>query len=664
MQSVAHRRSWKIWSSFGLLIGSTTVILSAPPEPPRQPSSRRTAAPEAPAEPTSRQAETKPSTNPAAKAVTNVLKQKPAKPPGWTESTPSRRDGQVVQVDARSLERSTSSLKGITPGESTARELDELWGAARLIEDDKCLERRLYAIEPFKQVEVLLKRNKVVAVEMVLIEPVPAPALVRELNLDGIETIVVADEDGELMGELFPERGVLMTFNQPGPAAKVSRIVLEPLDAESFVLRAQSNFTKDSDKSLADLAIALELNPRLTHAGWLRARLLASAGRLDEALEAINRVVNQQPQDPVFRLSRASILEQHGEHVRAVADARESVTLSAKNPAVQARAYCYLGDLVANGPGRDYAQAIDHHQNAIKLAVPLRTSETAGIRQMAQEVLVDAYLGVAVDISWGRWKNKARVVPKWLTRAEEMVTLIEGDAWTRTEFKLRLASKALFCYAGMQQAFEDNRWPESALESGEELIQLTDDPVRQQYYHWQLGTALHDAMKTYLTMGKFDEAMTYGSKCLEHFEQASFEQLEKSDSRYQVARCKFRMGSIEAIHKQDHRKAVDWYKQALPTLEEPVPVSGLADKGRQGETLVSMAISFWQIGSRDEALRLTLKGKILMEDAVKEGLLEQTALAVPYNNLAGMHAELGNDDKAAEYDRLATKVQPTTSVRQ
>ena len=48
-------------------------------------------------------------------------------------------------------------------------------------------------------------------------------------------------------------------------------------------------------------------------------------------------------------------------------------------------------------------------------------------------------------------------------------------------------------------------------------------------------------------------------------------------------------------------------------------------------------------------MRLTRQGVKLMEQAVEEGTLGKSALAVPYANLASMYAELGDPQRATEF---------------
>jgi hypothetical protein len=49
----------------------------------------------------------------------------------------------------------------------------------------------------------------------------------------------------------------------------------------------------------------------------------------------------------------------------------------------------------------------------------------------------------------------------------------------------------------------------------------------------------------------------------------------------------------------------------------------------------------------------------MMEKAAAEGLLDKSALAVPYSNLASMHKEMGNKSEARQFSELAAKFERT-----
>jgi hypothetical protein len=112
----------------------------------------------------------------------------------------------------------------------------------------------------------------------------------------------------------------------------------------------------------------------------------------------------------------------------------------------------------------------------------------------------------------------------------------------------------------------------------------------------------------------------------------------------------------------DHVKAAQWYDKAEPLLSGARPESDLYAPRREGEMLVSMGVTFWQLGEQDHALKLTQNGVNLVESAVEQGILAKTALAIPYGNLATMYQKVGENTSAAKYAKLAKTVAPAAAA--
>jgi hypothetical protein len=121
------------------------------------------------------------------------------------------------------------------------------------------------------------------------------------------------------------------------------------------------------------------------------------------------------------------------------------------------------------------------------------------------------------------------------------------------------------------------------------------------------------------------------------------------------------MGAVHAVHQLDHVKAAQWYDKAEPLLTNPRPASQLYAPRREGEMLVSMGVSYWQLGEHNRALDLTQSGVNLVETAVAAGILAKSTLGVPYGNLATMYEKLGESSNAAKYADLAKSVTGPTS---
>jgi hypothetical protein len=75
-----------------------------------------------------------------------------------------------------------------------------------------------------------------------------------------------------------------------------------------------------------------------------------------------------------------------------------------------------------------------------------------------------------------------------------------------------------------------------------------------------------------------------------------------------------------------------------------------------------MAISYWQVERRDDAIDLSRTGVDFMVEAVDRKKLDEQSLSVAYGNLATMYAEQGDADKSQAYAEMATRVESTSSL--
>jgi len=172
-----------------------------------------------------------------------------------------------------------------------------------------------------------------------------------------------------------------------------------------------------------------------------------------------------------------------------------------------------------------------------------------------------------------------------------------------------------------------------------------------------LGMALYDALQTFQMRNDHSSALKYGELAVQYLSAADPQRSPATE--YLLGRLYFRLGAVYSLRQKDHRSAVAWFDKAVPLLEKPLPPEAAADIGRHGETFVSMGVSYWEIGKREKALALTRRGVELMEQAVRQGTTDTTALAVPYGNLSAMHRQLGAAAEADKYQALAARARTT-----
>ncbi|MHB8898450.1 MAG: tetratricopeptide repeat protein [Thermoguttaceae bacterium] len=554
----------------------------------------------------------------------------------------------------------TASFKGITPGETTHAAVQESWGSPKQIASQNGQTVYLYAVDPFDRVEVTLTGDKVGSIIIRLQQPVAAKVLAEQLQLAQIRPVLVSNEMGEILGQSYPERGVLFAFraaDEPSKATmQVADVILEPVGAEAFVLRAETYLDAHPADSAEDLKTAIKLQPELARAHWLQARVAASAGDIETALASSRQAVALEPANPQFLVTRAQILGQAGKFSDAIREGEAAIANAESRPHVKARALCLLGDLISSEVEPDYGKALKNHMAAISEADPLVDSPHPAIRLAAMEVIVDAHLGAAHDIAWGEWENKKVAVDTWLNRASSFAEGMVESGSAGPPLQFRVATRALASCVGARGQMDPTSWAQKAVEAGQKMIQAAQDPSQKNGIAWDLGLALYDAVQIYQMRDEQDLALQTGQSAIELLERGKAATLPSTDAHL-LARLYFRLGTIYAVNKADHKDAVVWFDKAVPLFQQATDTVAPHEVARLGETLVSMGVSYWEVGNRDRGLELTETGVKLIEAAVEGQFVQNSVLEVPYSNLATMHRQLGQTDKAEEYFRMASERQ-------
>ncbi|MCH8042112.1 MAG: tetratricopeptide repeat protein [Planctomycetes bacterium] len=568
-------------------------------------------------------------------------------------------------ADEKHIELDPANFKGIQPGKSTLADLAKTWGAPIKGVTENGTTFNTYQFEPFKQVDVSLKGDTVVSIVVTLKKPTAAAVLAGQLNYDATGAALVTDDRGQPLGQAFPEHGVLFLFAPAGVEKhSVAQVIVETPTAVAFFTRARGRRSGQYSASLADLDFALRMDPRLASAHALRASVLLAIGRLDEARAAIDEALRITPDNFEYQLSRAKVMQEAGQFQQA-GKAIESLLAVANFPApLKAQALCRQGDLLARTPRGDFAAAIKNHLEAIKTAQPLAQSQQIKIRRIGKRVLVEAHLGVARDIAWGDWKEKQRVVPKWLNRASAYVeNLIEKDQGDE-QLRLAVMQTALSACVATKAQFDPSPWTGDALAVSRKMIADATDPLHRQRIQWLLANMLHEAVRIAHAQGKYDQALQLGSLAVEQFEKGTAGRKPTPQLLQAEGRLHYRIGLVYAVGRNDHAQAVKWYERAISLLEGQVPQSANVDAAARGEILVSVGVSYWKTGQQQKALRLTDQGRELMEIAVAAGLLERASLGIPYANLSFMHRGLGQKSPADNYLQLARQVKVTDAPKQ
>ena len=576
------------------------------------------------------------------------------------EPIPDAMESGPVSIEA-------ASFKGVIPGVSTQEDVVMAWGQPKEMvkQNDRVLQ--LYSVDPFDHVEVCYSGDKVASLLVRFERAFPAAAVAKQLDLISVRPVLVSNELGESLGLAYPERGVLFVFvpnkdsdsqNQDQdqkPSMQVAQLILEPITAEPFVLRAETVIDTRCDLCRRDLEQALAVEPDNARAQWLHARVLLMMGQYEKAAVAAGRAVQLESNNPNFRVTHAQALAQAGRLTEAIVAAKKAAETGAKRPHVKAKALCLLGDLTASGPKPDFKKAIALHTQALQIADPLASDPHPAIRVAAKEVLIDAHLGAAHDIAWGDWKEKSKAVSRWLERALAVADdLVQNDGGSKEQL-FRVYIRAMSAYVGIGGKIDAEPTVNAVVDTGNEVIAAVRDPLRKAQLQWDLGLALYDAVQISQMQSEHKKALKFGEQAAEYLAKAN-ETKPSSESALLLGRLYFRLGTIHALGEKDHKAAVAWYNKAIPLLNRP-SIEDLADDiGRHGESFVSMGVSYWEIGQQKKAVALSEKGIEWMEQAVKQNTLNRSSLTIPYNNLSAMHRKLGSTDKADRFHKMAGRI--------
>lgn len=553
----------------------------------------------------------------------------------------------------------TAAFQGVVPGETTSEQVLKLWGEPLQTSTLNGQPVHLYSTEILNHIEVIYKENIVRSIVVRLEEPFPEEQVreVLKTELMKAKPVLIPDENSEIIGEVFPEKGVLFLF-APMRANKklfVQQIGIEKVTSEPFTLRAEATLSDQPNEALRDLFDAIRLNPEDDKAYWLLAQAELMLGDIESALIHSERSIKLNELRPAYHLTYIQSLVQMNRIEEAKLYLEETIGICDRYPHEKARALSLLGDLYRTSQNPDCEIAIECHSDAIRLATTLVDNENPTVRLSAKDVLFEAHLGAANDVAWGKWDKKEESINKWISRAREIARDPEMKAAKRfsNEYLFKIAICTLASQVGQTSQQDIEPYIYDVIEAGNDLLQSTSDPILLQKIQWETGLSLYDAVQIYQLHKKYPEALKYGELAADYMEKGIVNRKSETD-QYLLGRLYFRLGAIHAIGNQNHRAAIEWFELAKPVFEKLLPRINPEALGRLGETFVSMGVSYWHTDQRDEAVRLTERGLKQIERGIKNKALDSSSLTIPYSNLAKMYAEMGQTESAERYTKLAS----------
>jgi tetratricopeptide (TPR) repeat protein len=572
-----------------------------------------------------------------------------------------RAAGAANRLDAdrtHASEFTPAAFRGVTPGKTSLDEVIREWGepAERTAEGER--ETLRYAAAPFARIEVDVDGGVVASVVGHLREPATLSAVSAMFDLGESAPAAIYDANGQVLGQVYPERGVLVGLTARDGESLAAQVAVEPIAAEGFVLRAEQQRHRQPQRSLADVQAALRLGPQSTRPAAIAAEIMLHAGNADEALAAAAAAMKEHQGDASLRLARAAALLALGRFEEAGREAEHVLKSKDASLVQSARANLLLGDIAADGPDRDVRKAMEHHQEAAQQAAAAFAPSSGEPRHEAAEAAIESDLAIARDLAAGKWRGRGAAFAQWIEHAEQLAGSLPAES--QDEQRFRIECVALSAGAAIKDHFDAAPYAAAANERAVQLLAGAADPWRRAEVQWRLGESLFTAADSLHSAGKHELARGYAQDALRLLEAARPHRGVGGDGEYLLGRVYFFIGVDQAVANRDHRAAATWYDKAAACWAKPLPPARQRDAGLHGERLVSMGVSYWHIDEREKGVALTEQGLRLMQQAVERGSLPRTALAVPFNNLASMNRALGNEQQADQYQtRLVDFQEPT-----
>ncbi len=578
---------------------------------------------------------------------------------------PSAEDFTEVSDQPSALLKSeVIGFHGVTPGLSHRRDVFRAWGDPRT--EDTTSAKLDYRFDKLKSVQVSFDGNIVDTIVVQMQSPVASEVLIRRLHLEAVRPAPVSDQSGEIRAQVFPERGVILRFAEDSTMAiasdsketgpLVSEIVIQPIKASPFVLRAEHTRSTHLSHTIADLEESLQFDHNSPRARSILSSVLLEIGQAVAAERYAAEAVEIDSRDDHYRLQWAKCLRELARYDRAVEQTRAVLESPTGDSLVRAQALYEMGLLAGLGSAEVVERAVPFLSKAINIADRLTIEEDLVVRREAKQLLVDVHLAMAVEISRGKWQEKEETVPLWIARASALAEGLIDEDESNLSLRLEVAVSALAAAASLENTIDPLLWVEEAEETVVRLHDATVDPLTRAQHDWSLGLAYFHGAQIEHRRSAPESAERLGSLAETKLATLAKDRDEMPDTAYLLGRLYFQLGAVQAVHEDNHVAACRWYDQAAELLLNPVPVTTVASPQQHGDALVSMGVSYWHNDQRRRAIEITQSGVDLIEQAVDGGLLDSESLLVPYGNLAAMYEALGESESAAKYTRLAKQL--------
>ncbi len=589
----------------------------------------------------------------------------PAPSPASPQLTPAAVDPALWLQSLPPRDVAIAAFQEITPGSTKLQEVEADLGPPRERTNVDGVIKLIYQIGPFPRVELTARDEVIVLIRAQLGTPRSLEELVQELDLQKFALTLDATVAGEPQMIVIPDRGLRLVLTDTTPPT-ANEIRLAVPTADDFVLRARSDDSLFFRQQLADLEQALKIQPghaealvglsriweRAGYAREARARLSASGRPAAGEAEA-----TQPEASPLVRLELARLALRLGEFEPARTELQAVLPLLPETDhASRGRAELVLAELLSRQqPPTDSKAVLDQFFLAIQTSQKCLTEGAPRDAFEAHEVLLEAHLGAARYIARSSFRNKGETVAKWLANADALLRQDEAHDALLPLAKWSLWLATLECHVALGGSAESHEVATKLTQGGDRMLGQLQDDLAQRYVRSSYGYGLFLAARSVVLAGEGRPSAALAERAADMLASTAQQQPPHPASEAWLGQVYFHLGSLAAIAGRDHRAAMKWYDRALPLLDAHQQTLPELGPQHTAEQFVSIGLSYWETGSRSEALRWTERGLAVIQAGIEQGRCPASAQSIPCHNLAFMYDALGQTEKSQQMSELARR---------
>lgn len=545
-----------------------------------------------------------------------------------------------------------SRFQGVIPGVTANAKIIELLGEPRAKIETSGRVVNIYAIEPYDRVGIVLRGNIADSIHLHYQQPLNLKQATAELGLDPATAVTQTTSADHEFLLTWPDEGISLHFQRNEGVDVVSRVAFTTAQPDAFLLRGLNRQWRDYNGALHDARAVQSLDPRREEAYRLEAQVALRMGQPSVAKKAIAKaltVTSSTIDMLLLQVQAAATADKLDGLILQIRAIRNDIQLPSLT---RAKAAFAMGQINAKRSPPNYKQAFGFHSEANQRARELLKSSELAEQFGALELMVNAHLAIAQDITHGEFttEEKNRAVPKWIELSWKFTAHLLANNYHDQALGLDVCRSSLELLKKLEANISLEVWEERIAQQVANVLKLEGTSTEfLDHMKWQQAMALYHAT-TIARQGKDGNRVQQLGLAAYQLLKEPLTATTKTDhwnstpTKAAIIGLCYTLGSVEAIDNLDHVKAIQWYDQALQYLDT-LNIQQLAAEhsskqsislGWHGERLVSMGLSYWSTGNKTQGLRLTQRGIAWIETAVRDHGFPNHHLKIPYSNLAVM----------------------------